>query len=384
MKIVYYTQHVLGIGHLYRSLAVVEALAGHDVILVTGGPEAPRPRLREVRELRLEPLMMDAEFSRLSPVDPGLDLAAVKAERARALYDLFEAERPDWFVVELYPFGRKAFRFELDPVLETIRSGLWGRCRTVCGLRDILVEKKDQAAYEARVVDLIGRYFDAILVHADPNLIPLEATFGRAAELADKIAYTGYVTPRPAPGSGRRARAEMGLGADDALIVVSAGGGKVGGELLEAAIRARAYLKRPARMVVLTGPFVASDRFRRLEGLAGGEVEVRRFSDDFLSLLDAADLSVSMAGYNTTLNLLAARTRGLVRPFDQNREQRLRSEALAARGVLKVLEEKDVADGRRLARLMAEGLDLGPPPDAGLELDGAARTARWLEQWAGS
>jgi predicted glycosyltransferase len=254
----------------------------------------------------------------------------------------------------------------------------------VCGLRDILVEKKDQAAYEARVVDLIGRYFDAILVHADPNLIPLEATFGRAAELADKIAYTGYVTPRPAPGSGRRARAEMGLCADDALIVVSAGGGKVGGELLEAAIRARAYLKRPARMVVLTGPFVASDRFRRLEGLAGGEVEVRRFSDDFLSLLDAADLSVSMAGYNTTLNLLAARTRGLVRPFDQNREQRLRSEALAARGVLKVLEEKDVADGRRLARLMAEGLDLGPPPDAGLELDGAARTARWLEQWAGS
>ena len=38
MKIVFYCQHVLGVGHFFRSLEICRALAGHEVILVTGGP----------------------------------------------------------------------------------------------------------------------------------------------------------------------------------------------------------------------------------------------------------------------------------------------------------------------------------------------------------
>ena len=48
-------------------------------------------------------------------------------------------------MLELYPFGRKAFRFELDPVLEGIRDRSLGPCRVVCSLRDVLVEKKNTA-----------------------------------------------------------------------------------------------------------------------------------------------------------------------------------------------------------------------------------------------
>ena len=39
MNILHYTQHVLGIGHLFRSLAIDAALAPAVVHLVTGGPE---------------------------------------------------------------------------------------------------------------------------------------------------------------------------------------------------------------------------------------------------------------------------------------------------------------------------------------------------------
>jgi predicted glycosyltransferase len=56
----------------------------------------------------------------------------------------------------------------------------------------------------------------------------------------------------------------------------------------------------------------------------------------------AADLSISMAGYNTTMNLLACRTPGLLLPFDQNREQRMRLEALVAGGYLQLLEEREL------------------------------------------
>jgi predicted glycosyltransferase len=37
MKIIQYSQHVLGIGHFMRSLEISRALSDHEVILVTGG-----------------------------------------------------------------------------------------------------------------------------------------------------------------------------------------------------------------------------------------------------------------------------------------------------------------------------------------------------------
>ena len=40
MKIAYYCQHVLGVGHFHRSLEVCRALLNnHDVTMVVGGPD---------------------------------------------------------------------------------------------------------------------------------------------------------------------------------------------------------------------------------------------------------------------------------------------------------------------------------------------------------
>ena len=112
-----------------------------------------------------------------------------------------------------------------------------------------------------------------------------------------------------------------------------------------------------------------------------GWARVERFSGRFLDYLCASKLSVSLAGYNTTLNLLAAGVHGLVLPFDQNREQRMRSERLAKKGMLGILETGDL-EPARLAGRMAEGFALPGPPAHGLDLDGAARTALELERLA--
>ena len=39
MKIIFYCQYVWGMGHLFRSIELARALAGHEVILVAGGQE---------------------------------------------------------------------------------------------------------------------------------------------------------------------------------------------------------------------------------------------------------------------------------------------------------------------------------------------------------
>jgi predicted glycosyltransferase len=174
-------------------------------------------------------------------------------------------------------------------------------------------------------------------------------------------------------------RRRLGLGPDDRLIVASAGGGSVGGELLEAVAAAFGRLPRRAgcRLQIFSGPFLGADTFDRLQSLVGGGGRVARFSPDFLSYLAAADLSVSMAGYNTSMNILATGVPALVWPFPQNREQGLRAARLAGRGALEVLTAADLQP-EALAERMRRRLEAGPAPAGGIDLDGAAATAAWV------
>ncbi len=381
MKIVFYCQHVLGIGHFFRSLEICRALSDHDVVLVSGGPPIDLDLPPHVTEVRLPELSMDAEFRELRAPGGG-DIEALKQDRRARLLALFRQEAPALFLVELYPFGRRAFRFEIDPVLAAIAGGALPPCRVACSVRDILVEKPQAADREAWVVAVLNRHFGAVLVHTDPRLVRLEETFGRRAEIRIPVITTGFISPRPAPGDRARVRVRRGVGDAEDLIVVSAGGGSVGFPLIETAMRAFPLLRggRPARMVVFTGPFMPAEEVARLTRLAGGPVTLERFATDFPAELAAADLSVSMGGYNTTMNLLAAEVPALVWPFAQNREQRLRAERLAALGALEVIQAADLAP-ERLAAAMERILARRERPRVAIDLNGAAATARWLETW---
>lgn len=380
MKIFQYCQHVLGIGHLFRSLEICKALERHEVVLVTGGPQIDTPLPAHVREVRLPGLMMDGDFKSLFVTEEGRSVDQVKGERQRLLMDIFEREAPDLFIVELYPFGRKALSFELDPILKGIRGRDLPPSRVVCSLRDILVEKKDPVSYEKRVLSVLNSYFDALLVHADPSLIKLDETFSRTGDITIPIVYTGYVTPKPPPNIRIRLRRQLGIGESDVLVVASAGGGKVGYHLLEAVVRAFRFIETGniLHLYVFAGPFMGEEEFDRLKSLSSKTTRVFRFTPDFLSYLAAADLSVSMAGYNTCMNILASQVSAVVWPFSQNREQRLRAEGLARLGLVEVLDNDDLPPAR-LAAIMSRALSQWSRSPIGVDLDGAPNTARWLE-----
>ncbi len=379
MKILQYCQHVLGIGHLYRSLEISRAFAGHEVILVTGGPEVPTALPGHVRELRLPPLMMDAEFSGLKSVEQERPIESIKDLRKNRLADIFRMEKPDVFLVELYPFGRKAFRFELDPLLEEIRTARHNRCRVYCSVRDILVEKDDPLKQERRTVSTLNRLFDGIMVHADPTLITLDKTFSLVDEISVPIVYTGFVCPKPA-GTTCETRQRLGIAPREKFIVASAGGGKVGGSLLTAVITAVRNMQdeMPIRLQVFTGPFLEQKEYGRLLSGRNERIQIERFTDQFPAFLTAADLSISMAGYNTCMNILAAGVPALVWPFPQNREQGLRADALERHSVLGVLSESDLAVDRLMDRIR-RALSQSRSPQTNFRISGAEETRSWIE-----
>jgi predicted glycosyltransferase len=331
--------------------------------------------------------MMDANFAELFPADESRTLTEVQEERKDLLYSLLEKTAPDVFLVELYPFGRKRFGFELLPILKAIRQGDFGSPKVVCSLRDILVEKEDQETYEGRVLDLLNSYFDALLVHADPSLVSLEETFLSTAEIKPPVVYTGFVTSRPDAGGGIKIRNSLEIGENEILLVASAGGGTVGATLFRAVLEAYSLMgsKKHLHLYIFTGPFMNDTDFAELSERSGSlpGARVDRFTKEFLSFLAAADLSISMAGYNTCMNILAAGVPALVWPFGQNREQGLRGEKLAALEAVTLVSDADL-EPSRLAVLMQEALnkprDSAPLP---VKLDGAQETARWLESWFG-
>ena len=59
-------------------------------------------------------------------------------------------------------------------------------------------------------------------------------------------------------------------------------------------------------------------------------IEVQRFTPTFQALMQQAVLSISMAGYNTCMNVLKTGTRALVLPFTghKNDEQTIRAKKL--------------------------------------------------------
>jgi predicted glycosyltransferase len=387
VSVLFYCQHLLGLGHAQRSARLARALvaAGHRVLFVSGGLPVPGLDTGGAEFVALPPLVAaDEAGSRLALPGGGAPDADYLATRATRLRALLAAHDPALVLLELFPFGRHTLAFELGPLLLALADDRARRGpaapRVAVSLRDILVSKTNQAWYELAVLGVVERFVDRVLVHGSPGLIPLERTFGLAARLGDRLVYTGYVaaevpTARPVGSTGE--------------VLVSGGGGRVAGPLFRAALAARALAPAAAarRWRLVTGPYLPAaerDALAAEARAAGGPpVVVETFRDDFPERLQGAALSVSQAGYNTVLDVVRAGVRAVVVPYEgSGDEQPLRARLLAERGVL-IAVPADELSPPRLAAAMETALTRSDfPAPARLDLDGARRSAELLSALA--
>ena len=394
-SVLLHVQYLLGIGHLQRSLRIAGALArdGITVTLVNGGPPAAELAADpKVRVVQLEPVRArDASFALVD--DAGQPIGdTLRARRQEALLAAFAAARPDAVVIEGFPFARRAFAFELDPLIAAAQAAT-ARPRVICSVRDIIAWRDDRARHRT-IAERVCRDFDAVLVHGDPKLISFEASFPAAPDIADRLIYTGYVYephltlpslrdgPLPLPPGGRRGklaatRGEVGDSIPRSGVVVSAGGGAAGAALLNAALAARrdgCLADAPWRL--LTGANLPEAEYAALCRSAPAGVTVERFRPDLPALLRHCRVSVSQAGYNTVLDILLARARAVLVPFAAEREteQLMRAERLAALGAAVLVRESDLSPATLATAI--ERAAAREPARVMVNTDGAANSAR--------
>ncbi len=371
-RVLFYVQHLLGIGHLRRAATLARAMAraGLKVTLASGGHPVPGLDMGQAELVQLAPTRAtDLYFKCLvdadeRPVDEGW-----KAARRAHLLALWQETAPHVLMTELFPFGRRQMRFELLPLLDAAAASPT-RPVILSSVRDILVAQ-DKPERNAEMLDLALRYFDRILIHGDPALIGFSRTFPMAERLEERLHYTGYVVDETGKGddAGSLGRGE---------VLVSAGGGAVGEALLFTALAARAL--SPLASVpwrVLAGANVGSGTFAALTTQAPEGVIVERARPDFPRLLTRCRLSISQGGYNTMMEVIQAGARAVAVPYGggNETEQTLRARLLAMQGGIEVLAESALSP-ESLAAAMARAL-AAPPAHAGrIDIGGAETSAR--------
>jgi predicted glycosyltransferase len=370
--LLFYCQHSLGLGHLARSLRVAAGLARtFEVVLLNGGRFPTGTRVpTEVRVVNLPPLGHNAAYKLVSH-DPAVDLETVMSRRRDMVLDALRTTQPSALLVEMYPFGRKKFEFELVPLLDAARSSD-PRPVVVCSLRDILVNgRSDQAAFDERASIRANRWFDAILMHADPAFARLEESFHPASPLEVPVHYTGFVAPEPA------------APADDEpvlrRVLFSSGGGMVGEPLVRAAVEAHetVHARTGLTTTIVAGPFLPEPVWTYLREAAAASplLDAVRSVPDLAGEMQRSAVSLSQGGYNTTMDILRAQVPAVVVPFSEGSEdeQRRRTERLAAMGVVRLLPPDDLSVDRVSDEIAAAVAT--PPTRVRFDLAGATHAA---------
>lgn len=376
--ILIHVQHLLGIGHLQRAAAVAVALreAGASVVLASGGTPVPVVEERAARRgVQMVPLpearSADVHFSKILDEDGRPIDDAWKARRRDMLLRILAETAPDAVVTEMFPFGRRPFRFELTPLLEAAQ-GMAKRPVIASSVRDVLIANNKPGRAED-IAATVRQFFDLVLVHGDARLIPFGMSFPAAAEIEDRIRYSGYVTEAKSTA--------QPVDRSDGEVLVSAGGGAVGLPLLSAAIAARRHSREKNRQWrIIAGTNLPETDYAALARAAERDkgVVLNRFRSDFAALLASCRVSVSQGGYNTILETLASRTPAVIVPFaeGQESEQTDRARLLAGKGLLRFLPQSALTPER-----LAEEIDHAAqmrPPAIEIDLDGAARSAQLI------
>lgn len=349
-RVMLYCQYLSGMGHLVRTTQFAKALCeSFQPTVIIGGPKIEDFVPPEgVEIVYMPPLWLDNGAFRVAD---GANVEAVKRARRETLIDLFDSTRPEIVITEFFPFGRHDLLFELEPWMQHIRQTAPDTL-VVSSLRD-LIGKTVLDRQTGTILDLANAYFDAVLVHSDPQFMRFEEGFVGASRIDCPILHTGFIAEAP--------RTEP-IACDNPFVLVSVGGGRIGGEVLDAALGAADILKDqlPHDFKIFTGPFLPETDFKDLRARADrlDHVHLSRFTPNLLAHMQAADLSISLAGYNTTMNVLRADVPAILVPighYDFDCEQLIRAEKLDQLGVVDMLRQ-DAVTAENLAQRITKTL----------------------------
>jgi predicted glycosyltransferase len=378
-----YSHDTYGLGHLSRTLTIARYLRASSPsisqLIVTGSPVAHSFALPAGADYIKLPSVVKVGAGEYASRSVAADYGEIWAMRQDILLSAARHLQPDALVVDHAPAGLHGeivatLRYLKDKAPET---------RLILGLRDIMDEATRVRRAWAReaVYELLDDLYDLILIYGQRDIYDVVGEYGFSPRAARKARYVGYLGRQRGPRSTAEIRADLRL-ETDRLVVVTAGGGGDGSQLLLTMADALATRQAPPRFdcLLVGGPLMPAADRERIKAVVQNRPAVRflDFSEDMASHIQAADVVVSMGGYNAVCEALSFDRPAIICPrVAPRKEQLLRAEALNQLGLVRMLHPADLTPGRLLADV-EQLLTHRAPRAARLAMDGLPNVAAEL------
>lgn len=350
-NILMYSHDTYGLGHIRRTMAIANHLRDKNtnILILTGSPIAGRFSFPERVDYVRIPGMIKKTNDEYIPLSIRIDQEQALNIRTNIILATAKTFKPDLFIVDKEPLGLKK---EVVPTLEWFKND-HPSTRTILGLRDILdqaeVVKNDWQ--EKDVYNALKYLYDEIWVYGNKDIYNPIDQYDIPIPVQEKVHFTGYI-PRGkiAAKTKEKIRRQFRIMDDDIFVLVTTGGGGDGWEVLDHYVAMHDYFPTslPYKSVMITGPFMPKRKREMIKerGKQHG-IKTLPFHPRMEELIKAADLVISMGGYNTICELLTQGTPALIIPRETPRkEQLIRAERLQERGLFDYIPWTQVSPQR--------------------------------------
>ncbi len=326
-NILMYSHDTYGLGHIRRSMAIAAHLLDPrvNILILTGSPIAGRFSFPEQIDFVRIPGMIKRTNEEYLPLSIKINARHALDIRKNIITATVKTFQPRLFIVDKEPLGLKR---EVLPALQWLK-----RCRpetrVILGLRDIMDDAETTKAdwREKGVYQILEDLYSEIWIYGDRKFYDPIREYEIGELVSRKIQFTGYIPRKvPSPEAVQSIRKEHGLQEGERLVVVTTGGGGDGFTVMDN------YLKMlessppplPFKSILITGPFMPKPErknvFKRARKLG---VRMYHFYRQMEKAFAAADVVVSMGGYNTLCEILSQGTISLVIPRETPRKEQL-------------------------------------------------------------
>lgn len=392
-RILFHYTHKQTLGHTTRSIALATGICRKkaDLLILQGGVPQPFVRFPPKCKVVDIPFPFDTRSSFQTRPD-----TVNSTQRANFVLKTAIDFLPDVFITEFFPFGRANYTQELLPTLRYLRKK---GTRIVSSIGYPLISDLNRLAeknYGALFNVLLG-FYDSFLIHTPPKLenpyfldsiqTPSIAQTYRSLmkTLEKRTQYTGYISPERMITGGTLLPL---MNTTLPTIIVSRGGGAVYPKLIIRAIEAHRLLKTRTQMIIACGPATTATEMGLFKSFLKPQdhegIFLADHLDDLNDCLRTCDLSISLSGYNTSVQLMRFGTPSIIVPYESSvskvstNDQVARARLLQERFASSILSY-DTLTPQILAKAITTQLSqLRPKPAPAAWFNGADITAKFI------
>lgn len=381
-RLLAYSHDTYGLGNIRRMLGVcnhlVEAIPDLSILLISGSPMVHSFRIKNGIDYIKLPCLSRTSAEGYAAKSIGIDLEETVQMRSNLILHTANSFKPDVILVDKKPYG---VEHELRETLDYVHANL-PDTKLALLLRDVLDSAEATTAVwrKNHYYEAVRKFYDLVLVAGLQGVFDLSKEYRFPCAAQAKVRFCGYLGQDEKPRRRAELRRELNPQTDK-LVLVTVGGGEDGFDLLKNYLTALSPRgdAQGFDSVIVCGPEMAPQRRAEIIALAArrAHVQVREFVSDMVGHMDAADVVVSMGGYNTVCELLSLHKHAVIVPRAKPvEEQWIRAQRMANLGLFRVIHPDCVTPANLRAAVdeLIRRHDEQPMPPS-LDLDGLPKIA---------